>query len=90
MPAMWETQVLFLGWEDPSSRKWQPTPVFLPGESHGQRSLAGYRPWGRQSRARLSDYPPPPPFGLCKNYMVCISVHDFFLMISSLSFFEYP
>ena len=29
----------------PWSRKWQPTPVFLPGESHGQRSLAGYRPW---------------------------------------------
>ena len=26
-------------------RKWQPTPVFLPGESHGQRSLAGYSPW---------------------------------------------
>ena len=25
---------------------WQPTPVFLPGESHGQRSLVGYRPWG--------------------------------------------
>ena len=25
----------------------QPTPVFLLGESHGQRSLAGYRPWGR-------------------------------------------
>ena len=25
-------------------RKWQPTPVFLPGESHGQRSLAGYSP----------------------------------------------
>ena len=24
--------------------KWQPTPVFLPGESHGQRSLAGYNP----------------------------------------------
>ena len=29
-------------------RKWQPTPVFLPGESHGQRSLAGYCPWGRK------------------------------------------
>ena len=29
-------------------RKWQPTPVFLPGESHGQRSLAGYSPWGRK------------------------------------------
>ena len=28
------------------SRKWQPTPIFLPGESHGQRSLVGYSPWG--------------------------------------------
>ena len=27
-------------------RAWQPTPAFLPGEFHGQRSLAGYRPWG--------------------------------------------
>ena len=27
-------------------RKWQPTPVFLPGKFHGQRSLAGYSPWG--------------------------------------------
>ena len=27
-------------------RKWQPTPVFLPREFHGQRSLAGYSPWG--------------------------------------------
>ena len=27
-------------------RAWQPTPVFLPGESHGQRSLVGYGPWG--------------------------------------------
>ena len=25
---------------------WQPTPVFFPGESHGQRSLVGYSPWG--------------------------------------------
>ena len=29
----------------PCSRKWQPTPMFLPGESHGQRSLVGYSPW---------------------------------------------
>jgi len=28
----------------PWNRKWEPTPVFLPGESHGQRSLAGYSP----------------------------------------------
>jgi len=27
------------------SRKWQPTPVFLPGESHGQRNLVDYNPW---------------------------------------------
>ena len=30
----------------PWRRKWQPTPIFLPGESHGQRSLAGYSPQG--------------------------------------------
>ena len=30
----------------PWRRKWQPTPVFLPGESHGQRRLAGYHSWG--------------------------------------------
>ena len=29
----------------PWRRAWQPTPVFLPGESHGQRSLVGYSPW---------------------------------------------
>ena len=32
----------------PWSREWQPTSVFLPGESHGQRSLAGYSPWDRK------------------------------------------
>ena len=32
----------------PWRREWQPTPVFLPGELHGQRSLAGYSPWGRK------------------------------------------
>ena len=29
-------------------KKWQPTPLFLPGESHGQRNLAGYSPQGRK------------------------------------------
>ena len=32
--------------EDPWRRAWQPTPVFLPGESHGQRSLVSYSMWG--------------------------------------------
>ena len=30
------------------SVQWQPTPVFLPGEAHGQRNLMGYSPWGRK------------------------------------------
>ena len=34
--------------EIPWRRKCQPSPVFLPGESHGQRSLAGYSPWGHK------------------------------------------
>ena len=45
-----ETQVPSLGWEDPLEMDilWrrQPTPVFLPGEPHGQRTLVGYSPWG--------------------------------------------
>jgi len=44
LPAMQETQVQFLGQEDPLEKEWHPTPVFLPGESHGQRTLAGYSP----------------------------------------------
>ena len=32
----------------PWRRKWQPTPVFLPGEVHGQRSLVGHSPWGHK------------------------------------------
>ena len=32
----------------PWRRKWQSAPVFLPGKSHGQRSLAGYSPWGHK------------------------------------------
>ena len=32
----------------PWRRAWQPTPVFLPAESHGQKSLAGYSPQGRR------------------------------------------
>ena len=39
IPAMWETWVWFLGWKDPWRRAWQPTPVFLLGES----------PWSEES-----------------------------------------
>ena len=46
LPAMWETWVRSLGQKIPWRRKWQATPVFLPAESHGRRSLEGYSPWG--------------------------------------------
>ena len=38
----------FLGQEEPHEEAWQPTAEFLPGDSHGQRSLAGCSPWGRK------------------------------------------
>ena len=49
LPTMWKTTgfspwVRKISWR----RKWQPTPVFLPGKSHGRRSLVGYCPWGRK------------------------------------------
>ena len=43
-PAKQETRIQSLGWEDPRRREWHPTPVFLPGKSHGQRSLGGCSP----------------------------------------------
>ena len=48
LPAMLESR--FDPWigKIPWRREWQPTPVFLPGESHGQRSLAGCSPWGHK------------------------------------------
>ena len=39
----------------PWRREWQPTPVFLPGEFHGQRSLADYSPWGHKESDTMSD-----------------------------------
>ena len=58
LPAMQETRVQLLGWEDTWRRKWQPTAVFLPGESHGQRSLTGYSPQDLESwtRQRLNHH----------------------------------
>ena len=44
---MQEKWVWSLIWEDPLEKA-IPTPVFLPGKSHGQRSLAGYSPWGHK------------------------------------------
>ena len=48
LPAMQETQIWSLGWEDPLEKGMATPPVLLPGESHGQTSLVGYGPWGRK------------------------------------------
>ena len=47
-PAVWETWVQSLDWEDPLERKQLPTPVSWPREFHGQKSLAGYSPWSHK------------------------------------------
>ena len=46
LPALRETWVQSLGQKDPLEKGMAPTLVFLPGEFQGQRSLAGYSPWG--------------------------------------------
>jgi len=48
---MQEAQVQSLGREDPLEKEMESIPVFLPGELHGERSLAGYSPWN----CKLSD-----------------------------------
>ena len=48
LPAVQETWVQFLVGKIPWRKEWQPNPVFLPGEFHGQRSLVGYSPWSRK------------------------------------------
>ena len=40
----------------PWRRKWQPTPIFLPGKSHGWRNLAGYSPWGSKESDTTKDF----------------------------------
>ena len=71
----------------PWSRAWQPTPVFLPGEFHGQRSLAGYSPWSCKeldlteqlalSVVRLSHHSPP--------HSLLPFLHSCMCMLSSFS-----
>ena len=56
MQETWEIQFWSLGQEDPLEEEMQPTPVFLPGKSDGQRSLVDYSPKGRKSRIWLSDW----------------------------------
>ena len=45
MPDTW---VQSLSLEEPLEKEWQPTPVLLPGKSHGERNLVDYSPWDRK------------------------------------------
>jgi len=61
-PAMWGMWVRAWVGKIPWRREQLPLPVFLRGEFHGQRSLAGYRPWGHKEsdtteQLSLSNYP---------------------------------
>ena len=53
LPVMQETQVQSLDQKDPLEKEMANTPVFMPGESHLQRSLTDYSPWVTKSRTRL-------------------------------------
>ena len=55
LPAVQESQVQSLGLKMPWRRKWQTTPLFLPGKSHGWRNLGGYSPSGHKELEWLSD-----------------------------------
>ena len=55
LPAMWETQVQSLGWEDPRRRERLPTPVFLPGEFHVRGAWWATVHGVTKSWTRLSD-----------------------------------
>ena len=48
MQEMQEVQFQSLSWEDPLEKGMEPTPVFIPWKSYGQRSMAGYSPWGHK------------------------------------------
>ena len=69
-----ETRVQSLGWEDPL--KDLPTPVFLPGDSHGQRSLVGYSPWGPKNWPQLSDFSTAAATATAKSLQSCPTLCD--------------
>ena len=87
LSAMWETWVRSLGREAPLEKEMQPTPVLLPGKSHGLRSLVGYSLRDRKSLTRLSDFLSfsyifsqphgPPQFHTCHHHFIFIvSFHN--------------
>jgi len=94
---MQETQVWSLGQEDTLEQEMQPTSVFLPGKSHGWRSLTGYSPWGcteSNMTEQLTQWENPAPFDgdtLCRydgitsislTLLLDLVIRQFFLWLS--------
>ena len=61
-PNLWVRKIAWI-------RKWQPTPVFLPGKSHGQRSLTGYSPWSCK-RVRHDLVTKQQPVSICEDDLI--------------------
>ena len=73
LPVMKETRVRFLGQEDSLEKGMAPSPVLLPGESHGQRSLAGYSQWdhkGLDMAEQLTNSPINTPLSASKSQLM--------------------
>ena len=81
LPAMQETQDRSSSGEDPLEKKWQLTPVFLPGQSREQRNLAGYSAWGHKESDMTSDK---------HMYFSWWSVISDFLMLLLPKYYESP
>ena len=78
----------------PWRRKWQPTPVSLPGKFHGQRSLAGYSPWGHKEsdtiewlhfHFSLSRSKRQLNMCICFHWYVCTEVYAYILWLKFVS-----
>ena len=74
LPAMEKTYVQTWVRKIPWRREWQPTPVFLPGEFHGQKSLAVYSPWGCKEWGTTEQQTLPLPH--VHNYTTHISISN--------------
>ena len=56
LPAMQETQLRSLYWEDPLEKEMATHSILLPGKSHGRRSLVSYSLWGCKDSDTMSDF----------------------------------
>ena len=65
-------------WKIPWRKKWQPISIFLPEKSHGQRSLAGYSPWGLKE-LDVTEHAQVVPVGVVQSHFLRSGVGRLFL-----------